>query len=165
MTAGTQKMSTHIRDLILFDGVCGLCNHFVQLVLDHDRDGRYCFASLQSELGQAILQRLGQRTQELKTIYLIEDIGENQLSADALGSLESFQSGRVYRKSDAALRIIKHLEGLGPLSAAAAVSAFMPRPLRDFGYDLVASNRYLIFGKLDACRLPSPEECARFLDL
>ena len=162
MTVSTEKMGTHVRDLILFDGVCGLCNHFVQLVLDHDRAGRYHFASLQSELGQAILRRLGQSTQELKTIYLIEDIGADQLSADTLGS---FDSGRVHRKSDAALRIIKHLEGLGPLAAAAAVSAFMPRPLRDVGYDLVASNRYRIFGKLDACRLPSPEERARFLDL
>lgn len=162
MTTGTDKMGTDTKDLILFDGVCGLCNHFVQLVLDHDRAGRYCFASLQSELGQAILQRLGQRTTELKSIFLIEDIGANQLTADALGPLDST---RVYRKSDAALRIIKHLEGLGPLAAAAAVSAFMPRPLRDIGYDLVASNRYRIFGKLDACRLPSPEERARFLDL
>jgi predicted DCC family thiol-disulfide oxidoreductase YuxK len=127
--------------LVLFDGVCGLCNRFVDFVLPRDRAGRLRFAPLQSPLGRELLAAAG-------------------LDPDALDSVVLVRGGRVYRESAAPLRVLGEL-GL-PWSLLAAALA-IPAPLRDAVYRFVAARRYAWFGRRDTCRLPSPEERARFL--
>ncbi|HEX2202676.1 MAG TPA: thiol-disulfide oxidoreductase DCC family protein [Longimicrobium sp.] len=127
--------------VVLFDGVCNFCNASVNFIIDRDPRGRLRFAALQSEAGEAFLRGAGMPTADFDTVVLVED-------------------GRVHTRSDAALRIARRLSGAWPLLAAFRV---VPRPLRDLVYDLVARNRYRLFGKRDACMLPSPEVRARFL--
>jgi predicted DCC family thiol-disulfide oxidoreductase YuxK len=127
--------------LVLFDGVCGLCNRFVDFVLARDRGARLRFAPLQSEHGRALLAAAG-------------------LDPDALDSVVLVRGGRAYRESAAALRVLAEL-GL-PWSLCAAALA-IPAPLRDAVYRFVARNRYAWFGLRETCRLPTPEERTRFL--
>jgi predicted DCC family thiol-disulfide oxidoreductase YuxK len=127
--------------VVLFDGVCGLCNRFVDFALRHDRAGRLRFAALQSPAGRALLVAAG-------------------LAPDALDSVVLFHRGRAHRESAAALRVLALL-GL-PWSLAAAGLA-VPRPLRDAVYRFVARRRYAWFGRRDACRVPTADERARFL--
>lgn len=127
--------------IVLYDAVCGLCSRSVQLILRHDRRGRFRFAALQSEVGQALLRRHGLQTDELDTFVLVED-------------------GRAYVRSSGALRVARGLGGAWRLVSALAI---VPRPLRDAVYRLVARNRYRIFGRLDACMLPPPDVRSRFL--
>ena len=125
--------------VILFDGVCNLCDASVQFVLDHDRAAHFRFAPLQSETARRLV---GDRATALDSIVLVED-------------------GRVYDRSTAALRIARRLDGAWPALAAFLV---VPRPLRDVVYDWIARNRYRWFGTRDACRLPTPDTAARFLE-
>lgn len=127
--------------LVLYDGTCGLCSRSVQLILRHDRRGRFRFAALQSELGGALLARHGLPADALDTVVLVED-------------------DRAWTKSAAALRIARGMDGPWPLLRALGI---VPRPVRDFFYDRLANNRYRIFGRVDACMLPPPEVRARFL--
>ncbi|MEW5927897.1 MAG: thiol-disulfide oxidoreductase DCC family protein [Gemmatimonadota bacterium] len=127
--------------VVLFDGVCNLCNGSVQFIVRHDPAGRFRFASLQSEAGQALLRRHGLDPTDLFSVILVE-------------------GGRAYARSDAALRIARGLTG--PWRAAGALRA-VPRPLRDAAYGWVARNRYRWFGKQEACMIPTPELRARFL--
>ncbi|HYJ78724.1 MAG TPA: thiol-disulfide oxidoreductase DCC family protein [Longimicrobiaceae bacterium] len=127
--------------IVLYDGVCGLCNRLVQFVLRHDRHGRFRFAALQSEAGQALLREHGLPTDALDTFVLIE-------------------GGRAYRKSEAGLRVVRRLDAPWPVFWPLIV---VPRPVGDLFYDLVVRNRYRMFGKLDACPIPSPEVRSRFL--
>jgi len=128
--------------LILFDGVCNLCNGAVNFVIDHDPNARFTFGALQSLEAKPILNRYG-------------------VAADYLDSLVLIEDGVLYQKSAAALRVARHLSG-----AWALLSAFLavPAPLRDVVYDWIASNRYDWFGKRDSCRMPSPELQERFLE-
>lgn len=126
---------------MLFDGVCNLCNGSVQFIVRHDPAGRFRFASLQSEAGQALLRRHGMDPGDLFSVILVED-------------------GRVYSRSDAALRIARGLSGGWRAAGALRV---VPRPLRDLVYGWVARNRYRWFGKQEACMIPTPELRARFL--
>ena len=127
--------------LVLYDGTCGLCDRSVQLILRHDRRGRFRFAALQSDLGRALLARHGLPVDALDTVVLVED-------------------GRAWTKSAAALGIARRLDRPWP---ALGVLRVVPRPIRDFCYDRVAKSRYRIFGRVDACMLPPPEVRARFL--
>lgn len=127
--------------IVLYDGVCGLCDRSVQLILRNDRRGRFRFAALQSEVGRALLERFGLPVEELDSVVLVED-------------------GRAWRKSRAALRIARRMDAPWPLLWPLMI---VPRPLADFAYGLVAKNRYRMFGKLDACMIPPPEVRARFL--
>lgn len=129
--------------IVLFDGVCNLCNAAVQFVIERDRAGSIRFAALQSDVGRELLDRFAVPMSATgpTTIYLIED-------------------GRLFDRSTAALRIARHLRAPWPL---ASVWLVVPRRLRDALYDVVALRRYRWFGRSDACRLPSPEEAARFL--
>ncbi|WP_222919654.1 thiol-disulfide oxidoreductase DCC family protein [Natrinema sp. SYSU A 869] len=139
-------MSSEIPDdpIILFDGVCNLCNGFVQFILPRDTDGKLRFASLQSDIGNELLAEHGLPTDELESIVLIE--GDDH-----------------YVKSAAAIRIARHLGGvyalLGPFR-------FLPRRLRDGVYDFVAARRYRWFGKKDQCAMPPADVDvgARFLE-
>jgi predicted DCC family thiol-disulfide oxidoreductase YuxK len=135
------KIPTLDGPLVLYDGTCGLCNRSVQLILRHDRRGRFRFAALQSEPGRALLARHGLPVDALDTVVLVED-------------------GRAFTKSAAALRIARGMDKPWPLLRVLGV---VPRPVRDFFYDRLANNRYRIFGRADACMLPPPEVRARFL--
>ena len=127
--------------LVLYDGTCGLCDRSVQLILRHDRRGRFRFAALQSDTGRALLERHGLPVDALDTVVLVED-------------------GRAWVKSAAALRIARGMDAPWPALRALGI---VPRPVRDFFYDRVAKSRYRIFGRVDACMLPPPEVRARFL--
>lgn len=128
--------------IILFDGICNLCNNFVDFIILRDTKGIYRFASLQYEIGQEKLINCRMMEADLDSVVLIE--GE-----------------KCYIKSSAALRIVRRLRFPWPL-----LYCFMifPRFLRDGIYDIIADNRYRWFGKRDTCRLPSSEERSRFLD-
>jgi predicted DCC family thiol-disulfide oxidoreductase YuxK len=132
--------------IVLFDGVCNLCDAFVQFVIDHDRVNRFVFASLQSAEGRALLGSVGAqdavREGEPDSVVLVE-------------------GGRAYVRSTAVLRIAR---GLGWPWRAAVVFFALPRPLRDAAYRFVARHRYRWFGKKEACRVPTPELRARFLE-
>ena len=127
--------------LVLFDGVCGMCNRTVDFVLARDRAARFRFAALQSAAGQAALAR-------------------HRLPPDYSDSMVLIAGGRCHRYSTAALEIVRRL-GL-PWSILWAL-AVVPPPLRDVVYDFVAARRYRWFGKLDTCRLPTAAERERFL--
>jgi predicted DCC family thiol-disulfide oxidoreductase YuxK len=127
--------------VILFDGVCNLCNASVLFVIDRDPRGQFAFAPLQSEYGSSLLRTYGYRGDALTTVLLIED-------------------ERIYDRSTAALRIARRLSGLWPLLS---VFRIVPRPVRDLAYDWLARHRYRWFGRTDACRVPTPELRSRFL--
>lgn len=129
--------------VILFDGVCGLCNRTVDLLLRHDRRGRLRFAAQQSPAGQALLARHG-------------------LPPDALAYLVLVENGGVATRSTAVLRIGRLLGG--GWAGLAALGYLVPRPLRDALYDFVARRRYAWFGRRADCRVPTADERARFLD-
>jgi len=131
---------------ILFDGVCNLCNGFVQFVIRHDAAGRFRFAALQSEAAQALLAAHGQALAPAE----LADPTSVMLVAD----------GRVYTHSAAVLRIAARLDG--PWRVLALGRA-LPRPWRDAAYRFVARHRYRWFGRQESCMLPTPELRGRFL--
>jgi len=131
--------------LVLFDGVCNLCNATVNFLLDRDRRGALRFAALQSSGARERLRALG---------YDVRD--------GAPPSLLLIERGRVYDRSTAALRIARHLSSLGWRLASALL--VVPRPLRDAVYSFVAKNRYAWFGRSDVCRVPTDELRNRFLE-
>ena len=128
--------------IVLFDGVCNLCHGFVQFLLPRDTEGRFRFASLQSEVGQRLLAEHGLADHGLDSIVLIED-------------------GDCYVKSSAVIRIAQLLGGvyrlLGPFR-------YLPRRFRDRVYDLVAAHRYRLFGEKDQCAMPTGNVQERFLE-
>jgi predicted DCC family thiol-disulfide oxidoreductase YuxK len=126
------------RPIILFDGVCNLCTGSVQFVIERDARKRFRFASLQSPTAERLLGR----RDDLESMVLVEN-------------------GQVYRKSTAALRIARRLDGAWPLLAAFLV---IPRFLRDAVYDWIGRRRYRLFGRRDTCWVPRPELTERFLD-
>lgn len=128
--------------IVLFDGVCNLCNASINFIIDHDRKRRFRFAALQSEAARAALERAGAS----------DDLPDSMILIDSRG---------VHTRSDAALRIASRL-GL-PWSLLAVFLA-LPRFLRDPIYACIARNRYRWFGRQNACRVPAPELRARFLD-
>lgn len=127
--------------IVLFDGVCNLCNGSVQFILRRDPAGTFRFASLQSDLGQRLLS-------------------EHGLDPKALDSVLVLDGDRLYRESDAALRVARDLKGAWK---ALTVFRAVPRPVRDWAYRLIARNRYRWFGKSETCWLPTPELRSRFL--
>lgn len=127
--------------ILLFDGVCNLCNASVDFVIRHDGKQRFRFASLQSEFGQKVLK-------------------EHELDQSDIDSVVYLENGNVHLKSSAALRIFLRLGGLWPLMG---VFIIVPPFLRNVVYDLIAKNRYRWFGRKETCRVPTQEERARFL--
>lgn len=128
--------------LILFDGVCNLCNSSVNFVIDRDPEAKFSFASLQSEVGQMVLQYNGEPLHSLESVML-------------------WQNGKLYKKSRAALEIARQLTGPWP---ALYLFVIVPAFLRNFIYNIVAANRYRWFGKEDQCRLPAPGLKERFVE-
>jgi predicted DCC family thiol-disulfide oxidoreductase YuxK len=129
--------------VMLFDGVCNLCNASVNFVLDRDRDARLRFASLQSESARELLTARGVAAPE----------GDPD-------SMVLIEGDRVWVRSDAVLRVCRHLPW--PWRAA-SVFLIVPRGLRDAVYRLIARNRYRWFGRSEVCRMPTPALRARFL--
>ena len=126
--------------VLLFDGVCNLCNGVVQFVIPRDPAGRIRFAPLQSPAGEALLARHN-LPDDLDSVVLVE-------------------GDRAYTKSAAAIRVA---ELLGWPYRAAAVARLLPRRLRDAAYDVVAANRYDRFGRKERCMMPSDDVSDRFL--
>lgn len=139
------KTGAHI---FLFDGVCGLCSQLVQFVLPKDPQGKFQFASLQSQFADHLLKEYSINPKALDTFYVVADY--------------DLPTQRVLSKSDAAGFVLAKLGGVWSLLA---FFRFLPEPIRNFGYDLVAKNRYKIFGKKDSCQLPDPATRDRFIEI
>lgn len=127
--------------VVLFDGVCNLCNWFVQFLIRNDPAGTFRFAPLQSEVGEALLAEYGLPTDRMASVVLVD-------------------GGETYTESDAALRIASLLGGVYTLFVPFKV---VPRPVRDAVYAFVADHRYGWFGKKDRCMTPTPDVRSRFL--
>lgn len=129
------------KPLILFDGVCNLCNNSVTFVIERDPSAYFQFAALQSEQAAERIAEFTDKTALPDSIVLIDEKG-------------------LHTRSTAALRVARHLSGIWPLLYVFAV---IPAPIRDIVYDWIARNRYRWFGKEDSCMLPTPELQQRFL--
>jgi len=130
------------KKIILFDGVCNLCNNSVQFVIKRDVNDVFQFAALQSETGKKLLTERNIDTQEVDSIILIEP------------------NIAYYTKSTAALEIGKHLKGLKAISS---ILLWLPEDLRNIIYDFIARNRYKWYGKKDNCMIPSEELKSKFI--
>ncbi len=150
-TEMTGSLQTGDRLLVVFDGHCGLCNRAVRWLLARDRRDRLRFVPSESGKVAALLQRHGFGVPDAalspSTILVVRDPG---------GTAE-----RVLDRSDALVALLDELPR--PWPAAGAVLGWIPRPLRDLGYRLIARWRYRIWGRLESCPLPTVEERGRFL--
>ena len=128
--------------VVLFDGVCSLCNGVVDFIIRRDRQKRFRFASLQSPTGRRLAEECG-------------------LAADALSTLVLMEGGRCYTHSEAVLRIVRHLQFPWRLACGFRVA---PRYVRDAAYRVVARHRYRWFGRRETCRVATAAERERFLE-
>ncbi len=130
------------KKIILFDGVCNLCNGFIQFVIKRDTADTFRYASLQSEIGKKL-------------------VGERGIDSNSIDSVVLIEPGVAYYiKSDAALQIGSHLKDFRTISR---ILYLIPSGLRNIIYDLIARYRYAWFGKKDACMIPTPELQSKFL--
>ncbi len=127
--------------IVLFDGVCNFCNGSVNFIIAHDKAGYFKFAPLQSEIGEELTAKHGIDKAETDSVILIED-------------------DNAYTHSTGALRVARKLDGIWSWAYAFWI---VPRPIRDLCYKTFAKYRYRLFGRLDACMMPTPEIRARFL--
>ena len=127
---------------MIFDGVCTLCNATVDFVIKRDKAGIFKYTANQNLAGATILEAFGQPVEKVDTVYL-------------------FEKGKLYSRSTAALKIAEKMPFPWNLFK---VLLIFPAGLRDVFYKIIAANRYRFWGKKETCRLPSPEERARFLD-
>jgi len=128
--------------IILFDGVCNLCNSSVQFIIKRDKKNQFLFASLQGRTGQEYLRKFN-------------------LPADTFNSFLLVEDDHYYTRSTSALRIARSLSGGWPLLYAFII---VPRFIRDAVYNLIAQNRYKWFGKQETCWVPTPDLKKKFLD-
>lgn len=126
--------------LVLFDGVCHFCNNSVNFITDRDPQKKFVFAPLQSEYAKERLIFFGENTEVIDSIIVVHN-------------------NRIYKRSRAALEIVRRLNGLWPLCYSAII---IPAFIRDLVYNLIAKNRYKWFGKMEACRIPTPEMRDRY---
>ncbi len=135
---------TVVKKIILFDGVCNLCNTMVNFVIERDKKDDFRFVALQSETGISILKKIGLYDKNIDSIVL-------------------YEPGVAYfYKANAALEIAKSLGGI--YSILGYVLNILPDSILNFGYDFIAKNRYKWFGKEDACMIPTAELQSKFLD-
>ena len=127
--------------IIIFDGVCNFCNRTVNIILKHDKDAYFRFAPSQSNAAMGIMQEFGLEQQAITSVILIDN-------------------EKVYTKTDAVIQIANRLSGWPSLFR---FIKFIPKPIRDFAYDLIAKNRYALFGKRASCRIPDASIQDRFL--
>ncbi|WP_408098836.1 thiol-disulfide oxidoreductase DCC family protein [Peredibacter sp. HCB2-198] len=125
--------------VIFFDGVCGLCNGFVDFVISADKKNHFLFSPLQSDYAQKELP--AEMTRDLTSVVLLKN-------------------GRTFRKSEAVLEVLGDLGGIWKISALGKI---LPVVLSNKVYDMVAENRYRLFGKKETCRLPTAEERKKFI--
>lgn len=144
VNGGTQSQSP--APVLLYDGVCGICNRAVRTVLRFDPDGSLRFAALDSDFARAIIDR-HPAIHDVDSVVFVDEPGR--------------PTERVAVRSAAALRVVDYLGGPWKLLK---VSRIIPVPLRDWLYDRIADVRYRIFGKYESCPLPPPEVRARFVD-
>ncbi len=128
--------------IILFDGVCNLCNNSVHFIIKRDKKKRFLFTSLQSDAARDILLQFQLKNSEMDSILFIEN-------------------GKINQKSDAILKIVKHLNGIWKISYGFII---IPKFIRDYVYIIIAKNRYRWFGKREVCMIPTKELQTRFLD-
>lgn len=139
---------TSSNTLVLYDGICGLCNGLNQFLLKRDPNDHFRFASLQSEFSASLLKRYDINAVDLDTVYVVADYGQ--------------PSQRLLARSDAILHVLGRLGGLWGLLR---LGRALPKSLRDALYKLVARNRYRVFGKYDVCLMPEERYRKKFLDL
>ena len=135
------------KTIVLYDGVCGLCNRLVQFLLRHDKHDRFRFAPLQSEFAASLLKKHGINASDLDSVSVIVDYGVASESA--------------FTKSDAVIRATWELGGIW---RAGEIGRIIPRSIRNWFYDRVARNRYRMFGKYETCPMPGPEDRGKFFD-
>jgi predicted DCC family thiol-disulfide oxidoreductase YuxK len=128
--------------VILFDGICNLCNASVQYVIKHDKKRLFRFASLQSSFGEKVLK-------------------ENNLPHNTFNSFILLDKNKIYSRSTAALLVAKKLSGIVKLLYAFII---VPKFIRDFIYNVIAKNRYKWFGKQETCWFPTPELKSLFFE-
>jgi len=143
--AGVLTVDTS-RPVVLFDGVCNLCNRTVQFIIRRDPHARFRFASLQSAAGAAIVRQA---------------TGRALPSADPPESILLVERDRLYERSTAVLHVLRKLRFPWPVAYALVI---VPRAMRDSVYDLIARRRYRWFGRQDVCMVPTPDLRARFVD-
>lgn len=134
-------MNNSSKIIILFDGICNLCNHSIDFIIRRDKQNRFHFASLQSKKGQEILKYHQLPTKDFESFVVVH-------------------KNKVYTKSNAALQVVLHLQGGWPLLY---VFIIIPPFFRNLVYSFIAKNRYRFFGKKNTCRLPTSEERSKFL--
>ncbi len=140
MTKVTTKKD--LENVILFDGICNLCNAAINFIIDRDKNNHFKFASLQSDYGQEYLEN-------------------NDLPLGNFESMAFIKNGKTYIRSSAALEIARNMSGVWPIFYGFII---VPKFMRDLVYNFIANNRYKFFGKRDQCRVPTPELKNRFLD-
>ena len=133
--------------IVLYDGVCGLCNRLTQFLLRHDHKDRLRYASLQSNFAAVVLKRHGLDARDLDTVCVVLNYEET--------------NEHVLARSDAILYLGRELGGIWSLGSYGRI---LPHWLRDGLYKFVARNRYRVFGKYETCMLPEPQHRAKFLD-
>ncbi len=134
--------------IVLYDGVCGLCNGLTKFLLKRDTHNRLRFASLQSNFSNVVLKRHGADPQDLDTVYVVVDYDQSGES--------------LLARSDAILYLMGRLGGIWRLGE---MGRFIPKLLRDAMYNLVASNRYRLFGKHESCMMPDSRHRDKFLEV
>ncbi len=127
--------------IVLFDGVCNFCNSSVKFIIEHDRAGYFKFSPLQSEIGEKLIAKHGLDKADTDSVVVIEN-------------------EKAFTHSTGALRIARKLDGIWSLMYAFRI---VPRPIRDFLYKTFARYRYRLFGRQNACMMPTPEIRSRFL--
>ncbi len=137
----TESTTLQNSKILLFDGVCNLCNNTVQFIIKRDKKGKIQFASLQSEFGQKKTLEANLPLEDLKSIIFIEN-------------------GTIYTRSTGALKMTKYLDGIWKI---AYIFIIIPRPIRDFFYNIIAANRYRWFGKSEECMMPTTDIKSRFI--
>jgi predicted DCC family thiol-disulfide oxidoreductase YuxK len=133
--------------LVLYDGVCGLCSRLLQFLLTHDRRGVFAFASLQSTTGRAVVERLDGDPTDLTSFYVLANYRTRH--------------GRIFARSEAALFVAGQL---GWPWKAAVIARALPTAVLDRAYNVIARNRYRVFGRFEQCLPPRPEFRGRFVE-
>lgn len=129
------------KKIVLFDGVCNLCNSSVVFIIKRDKEDRFRFTALQETPGLSLIEKYGIDTRKTDSIILID-------------------GDKAYSRSEAALRIALHLSSVWPLLYAFTI---VPGFIRNWVYDIIARNRYKWFGRKDVCMIPTPELKSKFL--
>ena len=138
-------MNTELNNLVIYDGVCHFCNHSVNFIIQHDTQALFTFTPIQSQIAQHILQKYG-----------------SQQTAENINTILLIKNGRCYERSNAALEIARSLQMPWPFFYSLKI---IPRVVRDWCYNLIARNRYRLFGQSQVCLMPTPALKARFIGL